>query len=296
MKILNLTNESQSQILYKITRFPDGQQDVLITTNNVSYVTAGPVTIKSRFNSFRDLELIICSTKALRRLGVKEIHLYIPYLLGARSDRQFQEGGTSYLVDIIAPLINAQNFESVTTIDPHSDVASACISNLKTINNVMLVRDAFTLENRECVLVSPDAGALKKIYNIAKATSYNGDIITASKHREIETGKILSTEVPMNEGYLHLYKHKDFIIIDDICDGGRTFIELSKAIKEKMTSHKGKIYLIVTHGIFSAGLKELCEHFDGIHTTNSIMDISSLSEFGMRNEKYLEKVKQLNVF
>lgn len=294
MKRLNLVNESQSEILYKITRFPDGQQDILITTNNISYVTDGHVTIKSRFNSFRDLELIICATKALRRLGVKEIHLYIPYLLGARSDRQFQEGGTSYLVDIVAPIINAQKYESVTVIDVHSDVASACINNLIVLGNLQLVNSA-TLSS-EYSLVSPDAGALKKIYSVAKGVNYKGDIITASKHREIETGKILSTEVPMSEGYLHLYKHKDFIIIDDICDGGRTFIELAKAIKSKMVAHKGKIYLIVTHGIFSSGLKELCEHFDGIYTTNSIMDISSLSEFGMRNEKYLGKIKQLNVF
>lgn len=130
----------ESEIKFKISQFPDGQQDLTITQyNDIN------IEILSRFNSFKDLELIICATKALRRLGIKTISLYIPYLLGARSDRQFVEGGTSYLVDVIAPIINSLGFETVTVIDVHSDVAAACIKNLKIISNLQLVR--FALNN-----------------------------------------------------------------------------------------------------------------------------------------------------
>jgi ribose-phosphate pyrophosphokinase len=47
------------------------------------------------------------------------------------------------------------------------------------------------------------------------------------------------------------------LIVDDICDGGRTFIELAKKLRPMTT---GKIKLLITHGIFSKGI----EVFDGI--------------------------------
>lgn len=286
MRNLNLANPAESEIEYRISKFPDGQQDIMVSPLKVT----GPVTIKSRFNSFRDLELIICATKSLRRLGTKEIHLYIPYLLGARSDRQFQYGGTSYLVDVVAPIINSMNFESVTVVDVHSDVAPACINKLKIISNETLAKSSIAISG-DYVLVSPDAGALKKIYGLAKALKYEGEIIVANKHRDLVSGNITHTEVPNIDHNLN----KDFVIIDDICDGGRTFIEMAKIIKAR-AGFSGKIYLIVTHGIFSQGLHELAKYFDGIHTTNSIMDISSLDEFGIRNERYLDKISQINVF
>lgn len=290
MKTLNLANSKTSSISYKISKFPDGQQDVLITTQNTAYVIDGPVQIRSRFNSFLDLELIICANKSLKRMGVKEVHLYIPYLLGARSDRQFQIGGTSYFVDVIAPIINLQNFESVVSLDVHSGIPSACVNNLMCEDNSRLVHySLLNINNESPIIVSPDAGAIKKIYSIAKTIKYKNEIIVASKFRDVD-GNITNTCVP-NVGY---YLKKDFIIIDDICDGGRTFIEIAKAIKGT-DGFLGNIYLIVTHSIFSSGLFELSKYFNKIYTTNSVMDINSTTEFGMRNEKHLDIVSQLNV-
>ena len=74
---------------------------------------------------------------------------------------------------------------------------------------------------------------------------------------------------------------RDCLIVDDICDGGRTFIELAKEIRKQTNL---PIYLIVTHGIFSAGFEQLNEYFAGIFCTNSIKDIDETN------------VKQYNVF
>jgi len=323
MKVLNLTNLERSDIKYKISLFPDGQQDIqLIDTEPgipylclnsdggdgiIDFAIKEGVKIKSHFNSFKDLELIICTANALRRMGVKERHLYIPYLLGARSDRQFVKGGNSYLVDIIAPQLNqtvkelngeVRNlFSSVTVIDAHSDVSSACINNLNVIDNVNVVKFALTdliapaVGLSQTVIVSPDAGAMKKIYHVAESINYTGDILIASKHRDIKTGKILSTDVPLKPSH----SNKDFIIIDDICDGGRTFIEISKVINQIYPD--ARCYLIVTHGIFSAGFGELTEWFDGIYCTNSIKDVAEYTTDNSGTGKSIKtKVKQLNVF
>ena len=150
MKILNLAYPDQSEVKFKVSSYPDGQQNLIIvdpyplimSSYSLLATHANAVEVRSRLNNFQDLELIICVTKALRNLGVKEIHLYTPYFLGSRSDRQFEEGSTNYLKDVIAPIINSLKFESVTVLDPHSDVLEAVINGFKKVSNLELVRFA----------------------------------------------------------------------------------------------------------------------------------------------------------
>jgi len=277
---LNLVNQEKSYIKYKINKFPDGQQSVdLVDIFNIT----DDIRIATRLNSFSDLEILICATKALRNITTKPIHLYVPYFLGSRSDRKFGLGGVNYLKEVICPIINSLDFATVEVLDPHSDVLEACLNNFVKLPTNYLVKQALTqidnkdgARNRVC-LVSPDAGAYKKIFDVAQKFNID-NIITASKVRDLKTGSILRTEIPI------LNQHKDlkYIIIDDICDGGRTFTELAKVMKQSRPT--AKLYLIVTHGIFSAGFDELGKYFEQIYTTNSYKDIDN------------ELVKQSNIF
>ena len=291
MNILNLTDNEKSDIKFQISKFPDGQQSVTI----MDYLQVYPVTIKSRLNSFKDLELIICATQALRDLRVKEIHLYVPYFVGARSDRKFVTGSTNYLKNVICPIINSQNFETVKVIDAHSDVLEACLNNYVKEDNHRLVKFALPLiDNKDgaqkrVVLVSPDAGAYKKIFDVAQKFGIE-NVVTAMKHRDIQTGKITHTEIPNINQYGEDHK---FVIVDDICDGGRTFIELAKEIRKHNAI--SDIHLIVTHGIFSAGLKPLNQEFTSIFCTNSYSDMND-PEFSLRNDNEMHQLKQLNIF
>jgi ribose-phosphate pyrophosphokinase len=274
MITLDLVNPEKSQIKYKISQFPDGQQTVDLTDWNDLLRYEDAVKINSRLNTFKDLELIICATAAVRNIKPnREIALYVPYFMGARSDRKFVDGGVNYLKQVICPIINSLNFVTVITLDPHSDVLEACLNNYHKHDNHRLVKDALSkidnkngAQDRIC-LVSPDAGAYKKIFDVAKKFGIE-NIITANKVRDMKTGKILRTEIPV----LNQHDQIQYVIIDDICDGGRTFIELAKAIKDGRPT--AKVYLVVTHGIFSAGFKELNQYFERIYTTNSYRDIA----------------------
>ena len=311
MKILNLTNNETSDIKFEISNFPDGQQQVkilpfthiLYNTGNKIFKSKAPefiisgnisIQIKSRLNNFQDLELIICAVKSLQKLGIKKIHLLTPYFLGSRSDRKFEEGSNNYLKDVICPIVNSLKFESVTVLDPHSDVLEACLNNFKKFDNFMLFSwfKDLQIKNpslKNSILISPDAGANKKIFKVAEQIGYTGDVITCSKSRD-ENGKLSRVNVPLRLGL----DKQDLIIIDDICDGGATFINIAKEIKSKSWL-TGKIYLIVTHGIFSKGFKELNQYFDGIYCTNSYSNLGS-NMMSLRNDNQLHKVKQLNVF
>lgn len=305
MIILNLTNKKTSEIKYEVFSFPDGQQDILLTNLNNYFelrnygfgevLRCDSVQIRSRFNNFKDLELILCATKVLRSYGVKEIHLYIPYLLGARSDRQFQQGGTSYLRDIIAPILNAQNYESVVCYDIHNyEMANACINNLKNITNGKFVgwaiRDILVNNSGiniiDTAIVVPDGGALKKIYETVKEANYEEDLIVAHKHRDPKTGELLSFQIPIEEKNIN----KALIWVDDLVDGGGSFI--GEAIAANSNGHKGKKFLVCTHGIFSKGFEELEKYFDGIYCTDSYANFSNLSyTIGYKSRKF----KQYNI-
>lgn len=297
MKTLNLVDLDTSDIKYQHQKFPDGQNNLVINPYSVAEIKTITETnelsiqIKSRLNNWLDLELIVCAVASLRELGAEEIHLFAPYIIGARSDRKFEQGGNNYLKDVICPVINSLNFKTVTCIDPHSDVLEACINNFKKISNYKLVNFALQelfgegkdkLYNpKKFILISPDAGANKKIFKIADYIKYEGEIITCSKDRD-KDGNLTKTVVPLNDAE---YQGVEFVIIDDICDGGATFTNIAKELKNELAN--AKIYLIVTHGIFSKGFGELQQYFDGIYTTNSYKQL---------NPDTQDFIKQLNVF
>jgi ribose-phosphate pyrophosphokinase len=297
--ILNLANPEKGEINYEPFKFPDGQQSIKINDDKIK---GNDITIISRLNSFLDLEMIVCANQALKNLESGAIDLYIPYFLGGRSDRKFFEGGVNYLSQVISPLINSQGFNKVFTMDPHSDVLEACINNFRKIDNSSVVKfaiDSIGGDLDNIVLVSPDGGALKKIYDIAKKFGIN-KVINATKHRDIESGQILKTEIPDNP-----YKEgHTFLIVDDICDGGRTFTELAQVLRNDI-SNESPIYLVVSHGIFSKGFEELAKNIDGIFTSNSVDDIimkdklRGLYEYkNSKSESLVYKsdyVKQMNV-
>jgi len=312
MKTLNLVSLENSEIKYKISNFPDTQKNITIELNNSNTVVGHladldsakffGVTIKSRM-SWEDLQIIICAVASLRELGIDKIHLYVPYFLGARSDRQFEEGGNRYLKDVICPIINSLKLDSVTVLDPHSSVLENLLNNFKKVDNSGLFREAMrsiyglakARKNNDFILISPDAGATHKIYKLTQDVDYKGEIITCSKERD-KDGKLSKVNVP------DVNKHweKDFIIIDDICDGGATFINIAKDIKEKvyaLRKTQAKIYLIVTHGVFSKGFEELYQYFDTIYTTNSYKEHEDLVfGAGSGEEEPMNFIKQLNVF
>jgi Phosphoribosylpyrophosphate synthetase len=82
-------------------------------------------------------------------------------------------------------------------------------------------------DKKDFFLVSPDGGALKKIYKLAEKVDCLG-VIECSKNRNIKTGEITTTKV-YTDG--RSVDGKDCYIVDDICDGGRTFIEIAKELK-----------------------------------------------------------------
>lgn len=207
------------------------------------------------------LMALLQHAEILRRHGARSLRLTYPYLPYARQDRVIHPD-EPFSLKVFCDIINAQRFDSVTVLDPHSDVGPALLDRVVVVEQRQLalaaVRAAWLAD--EILFVSPDAGAYKKVAALHPDSSR---IAIGVKHRG-EKGKILHTDVfspvPL-EG-------RKCLIVDDICDGGRTFVELAKALKAKGVA---AVALYVTHGIFSKGFDELSQHIDEIFTTNTIL-------------------------
>ncbi|HSY77578.1 MAG TPA: phosphoribosyltransferase family protein, partial [Bacteroidia bacterium] len=116
------------------------------------------------------------------------------------------------------------------------------------------------------VLVSPDLGAYKKVDKLAQKIEYKGNIATGIKVRNLSSGEIIKSDISADD-----LQGKACIVVDDICDGGRTFIELAPALKAK---NAGNLYFIASHGIFSYNALERLKEvgYKNVCCTNSIAD------------------------
>lgn len=216
--------------------------------------------ITARLHGSVEIMELLLLTDAVRRMSAgARIRLVCPYFPYARQDRVCAPGEALSL-RVVADLINAQGYESVEVWDAHSDVTGAVLNRMVSVPALHFVRRLDLLARAEKpILVAPDAGALKKVSSIAKAIGTQW--VRADKSRDPKTGDITGTVV-----YSDHVGPRDFLIIDDICDGGRTFIALAEALRP-LTD--GRVYLYVTHGIFSAGYDALTTAIDGIYTANS---------------------------
>lgn len=189
--------------------------------------------------------------------------LIMPYVPYAQQDRMCEVDET-LACKVFAQMINSLGYSQVVIVDSHSDVMPALIDNCTNISRTTIITGsglANTLRNTACILVSPDAGALKTTYKLAKEFGVQR-VIRADKLRDTATGAITETVV-----YCEDLNGAHCVITDDIAAGGRTFIELAKALKAKGA---GLITLYVTHGIFSNGVQPLLDAgITSVYTTDS---------------------------
>lgn len=249
------------EIIYESFIFSGGEPHIKINTD---FDKLKSISITHRINSFNDLGLLCMAVDGLQRIEAKLDKLIIPYFPAARQDRVMVKG-EPLSVKVYADIINAMNFKRVIVFDPHSEVTPALINNCEVVTNHTFIKKTMQAIGSDVLLISPDGGALKKIY---KVSEYLGgiEVIECSKSRDVKTGNLTGFKI-----YADDLQGKNCLIVDDICDGGGTFIGLAEELKRK---NAGKLFLAVSHGIFSKGFEAL-NCFERIFTTDSIKDLQN---------------------
>lgn len=244
--------------------FPTGEPHVFLD------IKAKPREVKIKTQGFGSGEFL----QLLHLLDLfrgSQITLEIPFFPGARQDRREQ---APLSAKVFAEALNHYPISRVVVHDPHSDVTPALIKNV----DVITLNDIFTTFGTESNLwsdfrnldglISPDAGASKKVEKLGSVLGL--PTFQCSKIRDTTTGALSGFSAPIAQG-------KRFGVVDDICDGGGTFIGLAKAWQE--VNPDSELYLYVTHGIFSKGLLSLFDHYRRVHTTNSFDQAENIKEF-----------------
>lgn len=249
---------TEEEIIFQNFTFSGGEPHIKIEPN---FDINQKITITQRLNSFNDLGLLCIAVDALRRIGVNDMELFIPYFPAARQDRVMIKG-EPLSVKVYADIINGMEFNKVYVFDAHSEVTPALVNNCEVIPNHTFI-DAVTKSiGNDVKLISPDGGALKKIYKVSEFLG-GVEVVECSKSRDVKTGRLSGFKV-----YNDDLQGADCLIVDDICDGGGTFVGLAEELKNK---NAGKLYLAVSHGIFNKGFTVL-DCFEKIFTTNSFKD------------------------
>ncbi|EJG01541.1 ribose-phosphate diphosphokinase [Flavobacterium sp. F52] len=255
--------QNQEEIKFQSFTFSGGEPHIKIAPD---FDANRKVTITHRLNSFNDLGLLCVTVDALRRMDVKIIDLFIPYFPAARQDRVMIPG-EPLSVKVYADIINAMQLNKVYVFDAHSEVTPALLNNSTVIPNYTFIKAVLENIGNDVKLISPDGGALKKIYKVSEFLG-GVEVVECSKSRDVKTGKLSGFKV-----YEEDLQGMDCLIVDDICDGGGTFVGLAEELKKK---NAGKLYLAVSHGIFNKGF-EVLNCFDVIFTTNSFKDFEGES-------------------
>ena len=241
-------------IAHEAFSFPGGEQHVRVT---------GPcaneeVWIVSRMTDARSFMQFAIAVDAVRNAGGIPCG-FIPYLPYAQQDR-IMVPGDPLSIRVIADLLRSLDLKRLRIYDPHSDVAPALLPGVEVIDNSEFVKWAIKQTKTYPSIASPDAGAMKKIFGLAKKIKFGG-LVFGSKIRDLQTGDIIRQYLTGDD-----ITGRSCLIVDDIIVGGRTFTELAKLLRDKGAE---SVYLAVSHGVFSQSIVSLREHIDGIFVTDS---------------------------
>lgn len=239
--------------------FPGGESQVTVPAGLRDLAdAASEFHIHALLKSANDVMQLFMLTDALRRLNpAVPVHLDMPYVPYARQDRVCNPG-EALGAAVFCKLINDQQYATVTVVEPHSDVTPALLQRVRVVDAAAFVQRALSAPAFAggVTLMAPDAGARKRVQALAKTLGV-AHVRYAEKVRDTQTGRITETRVPDD------IPEQPVLVVDDICDGGRTFLELAASLRDKT---RQPIYLYVTHGIFSHGLTELNARYAGIFT------------------------------
>lgn len=245
-------------LAFKSFTFPDGQPHFKLETYEVEF---RDVVIETAIKSPSDLFMVVMAASVLRASGYYSVSLDIRYLMAARMDRAISSG-EPFTLELVARTLNSCGFSKVRILDAHSQVATKLIRNSTNVLPFNVVNQVISTLHPGVVVV-PDKGAIDRMYELFKRFPYPPEIVYCSKKRDMDTGALSGFKVEDPS----LCQGREVLIIDDICDGGGTFVGLAAELRKAGAT---KVHLYITHGIFSKGVP--LAGIDQIFTTDSYID------------------------
>ena len=206
---------------------------------------------------------------ALRDAGAGRVTAVIPYLAYARKDRRTQLRDpitTRY----VAQLIEAVGIERVVVVDVHNLAAFENAFRCPTIN--LEARPLFVahllpqLREREVVVVSPDAGGVKRaeLLREALALELGADVALAFLEKR-RSGGVLGGE----DAVIGSVEGRAAVIVDDLVSTGGTLARAAAACRARGAA---AVHAVVSHGLFTGAAERTLAGagFERLAVTNTV--------------------------
>ncbi len=259
---ISIKTTSSEIIKYEAISFPGGERHIQL--HDLPADLPKSLKVAAVINSSNDLMDLLLINNALSNHYGEPIllNIEIPYMPYARQDRVCATG-QAFSLQLMAELLRTLKIGYLVTWDCHSQVGIdltgafnvSATEIIKTSEELVSI-----LTHSESVLVCPDKGALSRCEDLQQQLDIK-QMVNCEKRRDPTTGQITHTDVLVDD-----LTGKTAVIIDDICDGGYTFIKIAEQLKAKNVE---RVVLYVTHGIFSKGIEVFDGLIDSVFTTNS---------------------------
>lgn len=252
MQTIDLTKPSDN---YKVITFPDGEVHIELAPLN----RKEDVAVRCRITNAEELLILMQVADILKRQCMDICVLEIYYLMGMRCDRLF-DVNRPFTLKIVADMINSIGARQVYIYEPHSDRAIRMINNAAAVEYTQYIESMLHGFNDALLLVAPDEGAALR-YGMPFA-------VTCSKVRDVSTGKLINFKATENVSV----RGRDLLMVDDLCDGGGTFMGLAPKVRELEPK---SLSLLVTHAIQKAGIEKVASVYDKVYITNTYKEWDS---------------------
>lgn len=253
--MIKLISDGQ-EVPFSTTIFPDGTSQVWKLDTNL-FSPEGNNYILWLFESEAELIHVCQLAHLCYEVLDSSIDLVCPYLPYGRQDKEVHNEKSFALTTFKEILYNA-GICRIETFDAHSKSDMVYPTDVATpteFHRTLLSQGEYDF------ICYPDKGAADRYM---RTTAH--PFIYAEKVRDQLSGIITGLKVVTNN---QLILNKRILIVDDICDGGMTFIKLAEALQEY---DPGQIDLAVSHGLFSKGKQVLHDAgITNIFTTNSLL-------------------------
>jgi len=190
---------------------------------------------------------------ALKDAAARRVTAVVPYLCYARKDRR-SKPRDPVTTRYVAQLFEAVGTDCVVTLDVHNPAAYQnafrCRTEELEANGLFIAHFAPRLHAAEVVVVSPDAGGIKRAERfrtgLSQVLQRPVGAAFAEKHR---SGGVVSGEALVGD-----VNGKVAIIIDDLISAGSTIARTAQACRARGAVG---VHAAVSHGVFAGAANEV---------------------------------------
>jgi ribose-phosphate pyrophosphokinase len=275
MTTINLIHPSKSEIKYHIDSYPDGEIHMVLE-DSIEYLDK--IKIKSRIKSSDDLFILlqfldivkINNCLESRNCNI-ELELHIYYCITQRMDRVMSNKRPYSLRIMWNILITEFRHHDIVVklYEPHSDKFQKNLDDFCPTYEILVPWAKYVLNRYnplETIICFPDEGAKKRYKDLFEEWNTIRGVKVRNNKGEITHYHLDQTSLSLNR----FTKLKNICVIDDLCDGGRTFLELYHELNRYFPS-VNKI-LHITHVIQRDALLHLATLYNKVICTNSFND------------------------